>query len=120
MLDKNQLSTGFWHTIKIWIFYKLCKFIKTHPGGKDFLRLKPKNMKPANFLTLLALVFGTIIYKALSHIFDRILCQMLNMRTLSSFDEFFLSDPKKCKIGGVMRFPGGFDFNKMSEYLKNT
>jgi hypothetical protein len=41
------------------------------------------------------------------------------MRSLSSFDSFFLSDDKKCIVSGGITFNSNFEFEKMSDIWKN-
>jgi hypothetical protein len=41
------------------------------------------------------------------------------MHTLSSIDEFFLTDEKGCIVLGCVKFQA-FDFDKMSLYMKNN
>lgn len=74
---------------------------------------------PKNYITILALFFGAIIYKIASRILDAFLCKFYNMRTLSSFDDFFLVDDKNCVLSGVFRF-NKFDFDKMSAHIKSN
>lgn len=93
----------FWHSLKIFLFYKLCKFPE----------LKSK------FKTSLMLVFGAVAYKILSRIVDWFLCRVFKLRTMSVFDEFFLADEKKSVASGYMRFEA-FEFDKMSAYLKQN
>jgi hypothetical protein len=62
---------------------------------------------------VLALIFGAVIYKVISNIFDKILCYKYGMTTLSTFDEFFLTDDTKCNLCSCLRFES-FDFDKMS------
>ena len=92
-----------WHSVKIYLYYKLCLFLKSQKLKKF----------PKKYLTVLALFFGAIIYKLASKILDTFLCKFYNMRTLSSFDDFFLVDDKKCVLSGVFRF-NQFEFEKMS------
>ena len=92
-----------WHTVKIFLYYRLCKYLKSH-------NLKKFGKK---YVVILALFFGAIIYKLASKILDAFLCKFYNMRTLSSFDDFFLVDDKKCVLSGVFRF-NTFEFEKMS------
>ena len=94
-----------WHSVKIWLYYKLIEKIKHH-----------KKFKKASIF--LALFLGTIIYKLASKFFDIILCKLKGMRTLSSFDNFFLSDDKKCIISGGFRFTSNFDFETLSDLWK--
>jgi hypothetical protein len=70
-------------------------------------------------MVVLALFFGAIIYKLASKILDMFLCKYYNMRALSTFDDFFLVDDKKCVLSGVFRF-SQFDFEKMSLYIKTN
>ena len=90
-----------WHSLKIFLFYKLCKYPK----------LKSK------FQTSLMLVYGAVAYKILSKIVDWILCKVFKLRTMSVFDEFFLADEKKSVASGFIRFEK-FDFDYMSAHIK--
>ena len=93
----------FWHTLKIFLFYRLCKYPQ----------LKSK------FKTTLMLVYGAVAYKIISKIVDWILCKVFKLRTMSVFDEFFLADEKKSVASGFMRFEK-FDFDQMSAYIKKN
>ena len=102
-------SMVFWHSVKIYLYYRLCQFLKSQKLKKF----------PKKYLTILALFLGAIIYKLASKIVDVILCKFYNMRTLSSFDDFFLVDDRKCVLSGVFRFDQ-FEFDKMSQHIKKN
>ena len=106
MVNKQSLSMVIWHTIKIWLYYKLIDKIK-----------KSKQFKKVS--VVMVFLAGTIVYKLASKILDFFLCKIKGMRTLSSFDNFFLSDDKKCIISGGFRFTSNFEFEKLSETWKN-
>ena len=67
----------------------------------------------------ISFVAASIIYRAILKLFDRFLCWLYNMRTLNSFDEFFLYDdessPSNCLV--CLSFKK-FEFNYMKEYIK--
>ena len=59
-----------------------------------------------------------MIYKCISALLDRFLCKIHGMRTLSSFDNFFLSDDRKCIIAACLRTTTKFDPVVMSDLIK--
>lgn len=82
---------------------------------KAFLYYAPKSAKKT--LLILALFVGAIIYKGLLQIFNMFVSKTHGMKPLSNFDDFFLVDERKAILGGYLRAEK-FDFDKMSNYLK--
>lgn len=80
----------------MWLYYKLCHHVKSK------IRLQmPKEAK--KLTVVVALFFGTIVYKFLLKIFNYFVCKLHKMRTMSNFDDFFLSDDEKCICSGNLR-----------------
>lgn len=71
--------TVIWHSVKTWIFYKLCKLAKGNFHQKQ------------KFVAILALLAGSVVYRVIDAIVDKILCWLLNMTTMNSMDEFFMN-----------------------------
>ena len=64
-----------WHTIKTYLFYRFYKISKAHLKSQKLV-----------LLSLASLLSGTVIYKLIDEIADRILCWLLNMETMSVLD----------------------------------
>lgn len=81
-----------WHSLKIFLLYKLCKKFR--------------------------IVYGARIFSILHRIFDYFIQGAFRMRALKAFDELFLTDEKKGPASIFMRYRQPFDFEQMSEFLK--
>ena len=98
MKKHSDFSHAFWQAIRIWLYVKLCKYVKRH---KNLLHFIPKNFQ--KLLVIAALLVGSIFYKILMKIFNYLVCKLYGVKTLSNVDEFFLSDDKKVIIGCYLR-----------------
>ena len=102
----------FWHTIKTYLFYRLCQHVKKH------LR---HNISLKQYSVLLAFLGGTAIYKFIAALIDKFLCWLFTMQGLNVMDEFFLYDDDSCLSNTAMIFSfTPFKFEEMSEHFHKT
>ena len=96
-----------WHTVKTFLFWKFYKASRAH--------FKTQRLA---FLSIASLLSGTVIYRIIDAIVDRILCYLLNLETMSVFDEFFMNykEGKPPNVLGMTTF-ARFDFDYMKKYL---
>lgn len=92
--------TMFWHTVRL-VIYAL--FVKK--AGKSIKGFK------GNKKALLALFFGSIVYKILNKVLDLILVNSMRLKQLKTIDEFWLYDSKEvnANVAGLMKVDK-FDF----------
>jgi len=78
-----------WHTVKTYIFLKLCTQIRrkllTLPDLKKLHKLAP----------IVALIWGSFVYKFFAALIDKFFCWCMDMKELNTMDEFFLYDDNK-------------------------
>ena len=99
-----------WHTIKTYLFVRLCQHLRKQIHKQTSVK---------KLAVLLALFGGTFIYKIITAIIDKFFCWLLNMKELSTMDEFFLYDDDKslsntCIVAKLTTF----EYESMSEHYK--
>jgi len=82
-MPRLPTSTVFWHTVRVYAWYKLFKSINKY-NLKLALSMK---FKPAKLITILSLILGALAYQFLAKLMDKLLNYFLKIDALGSMDE---------------------------------
>ena len=106
------VNRTFWDSVKIWAYYLVYRFLNKRTKGLKISRKK--------YFTLLLLMVGAVILKIILKAIDKFLCHKYDAKSLSTIDEFWLSDPRNTGLVNVVMEVGEFDFKTLSEYIRSN